>query len=381
MYFGRCIAAGVFLSILAACQTAVIQREKYSDETLAAEGLRQEIERVQSFIDDAKRISDIGYPILKNSTDLCGPDWTALEDGIRLHSLDSYEVADQDVMTDGFSLTHRPTVEFVVKNSPGARADIRAGDRFHSYWGIQTTGQSGSLDALYEALKESDETAERKFEYVIERDGELLNKTLELDEICGFHIFVDPTTEINAYADGTNIFFTRGILNLLDDYSLAVVFGHEAAHNIMSHIEKHKENAAPAQVAGFALDMLFALGGVNTGGYFTKQAGEIARMQFSADFEAEADVIGMYLLARGGYPVQGAEQVWRRMAARAETSIYQETSHPPGAERYLTLQKTAEEIQAIEAKGQSLRPPLPDDWEPRAKVIPVSTELVSENER
>ena len=52
---------------------------------------------------------------------------------------------------------------------------------------------------------------------------------------------------------------------------------------------------------GLVFDILAAVAGVNTGGDFMRIGAEAGAGAFSQDFEAEADYVGVYLMARGGY--------------------------------------------------------------------------------
>lgn len=352
-------------TILSACQGAVIDRPTLSAADLKAEGLRQEVSREQAWIDVNARLNDISYPILRGGTALCGPDWTMLSDGIGFASLANYDKSKHDVMTDGFGMNFRPQAIFVVKGSPAEQAGVLVGDKFLIYRGVEVSDQENAFDIVHVELRNREKTTQRTFPYRIKRGDDIIDLEIDLVPVCSYPVYVEESTETNAYANGKEIIFTRSMMRLMDDYSLAVIAGHELAHNVMSHNEKSAANAAPAMAAGFAVDLLAALAGVNTQGAFMKMAGNAAHAHFSVDFESEADTVGMYLLAMGGYPVEGAENVWRKMAAEVGTSIYQDTSHPPSAERYLNLAHLSKEISAKIEAGDSLRPPLPEDWEPK----------------
>jgi predicted Zn-dependent protease len=87
---------------------------------------------------------------------------------------------------------------------------------------------------------------------------------------------------------------------------LALVVGHEMAHNAMNHMKSKRANAA----GGLIVDILFAAIGVNTQGGFAKLAGNA----YSPAFEQEADYVGLYYTARAGFDISSAANFWRRMA-------------------------------------------------------------------
>lgn len=369
-FLERCLILILLAVLTVACQTAEIERRSYTEEEIKEEGLRHEIARVQERIDVVARINDIGYPILRSATDLCGPEWVALDDGIRLFSRESFGEDNQDVAVEGFGMTtYRPQVRYVIKDSPGSRAGVKAGDQLIMYQGIPVTDEKGSLDALTKALTDRGAVTTRAFAYKFRRNNREFSTDIVVEEVCDYAIYVSDEPTINAFADDESVYFTKSIMTLMDDSQLAVIFGHETAHIIMSHNEKHSANQVPAQIAGMTADIMLALLGVNTQGTFTEMASNAARMQFSADFEAEADVVGMYLLARAGYPYQDAGELWRKMSANSEDNdaIYEETSHPPNAERYLILRDTAEEITKLKLENKPLTPPLPETWTPKPR--------------
>ena len=115
-------------------------------------------------------------------------------------------------------------------------------------------------------------------------------------------------SRINAFADGEAVYMMAGMMRFAEnDQELALILGHELAHNVEAHISAKKVNAT----IGLVFDLLAAGAGVNTRGAFS-QAGANS---YSQDFESEADYVGLYYLARAGIEVDGAAYFWRRMAA------------------------------------------------------------------
>jgi predicted Zn-dependent protease len=103
------------------------------------------------------------------------------------------------------------------------------------------------------------------------------------------------------------------------------------------------------------VDVLFALGGVNTQGAFMR-AGQAAGAGFhSVEFEAEADYVGVYYMARAGYQVDGVEDFWRRFGAEHANAIFVKSDHPAAPARYLAIARARDEVVA---KRKPLRRPL-----------------------
>ena len=53
--------------------------------------------------------------------------------------------------------------------------------------------------------------------------------------------------------------------------------------------------------------------------------------------EAEADYVGMYILANAGYEYANASDLWRRMSQKDPDAIWLSTTHPSNPERYVAL--------------------------------------------
>ena len=130
-----------------------------------------------------------------------------------------------------------------------------------------------------------------------------------------------------------------------------MVIAHELAHNIMGHIDKRQQNS----LIGTIIDLAVNSQGFNTQGYFSDLTGNA----YSHAFEAEADYVGMYILARTGMDLDGASYFWRRMAVESPANIDSHTSsHPATAERFLALEQAVTEISQKKESGVPLNPEL-----------------------
>ena len=98
---------------------------------------------------------------------------------------------------------------------------------------------------------------------------------------CDYSIEVLNSDKVNAYADGNKLRITKGMMWFAqDDAELAMVLSHELAHNIMGH------------------------------------AGTFASVFYDKKSrEADADYVGLYIMARGGFEIEKAPNFWRRLAA------------------------------------------------------------------
>jgi predicted Zn-dependent protease len=174
---------------------------------------------------------------------------------------------------------------------------------------------------------------------------------------CLFDINIPERGNLNAFADGKNIYITPSMVDFLgDDNELAVVLGHEYAHNIMQHVGSMQQNAMVGGIAGLLLDSLAKSQGMNTGNTFSKLGANVAAMQYSQDFEREADYVGLYIVAVAGYDIGKGPGIWRRMSIMYPENIYSAQTHPANAERFVAMNKTIKEIQNKQANKLPLIP-------------------------
>lgn len=176
---------------------------------------------------------------------------------------------------------------------------------------------------------------------------------------CVYEFELDKSQVINAYADGKKIVVTQGMMDFVkNDGNLAVVLGHEYAHNIMGHIKAKQQNMGVGTVLGTLVDSVASTQGVSTGGMFGDLGRYAGAYGYSKEFEQEADYVGLYITHLAGYDIDKAPEFWRSMSLRDEESIHNGFTHPTNPERYIALGKTIREIKRKKDAGQALLPNL-----------------------
>lgn len=170
---------------------------------------------------------------------------------------------------------------------------------------------------------------------------------------------MDEGQPLNAYADGKTIYVTPAMMRFAKkDDELAVVLGHEYAHNVMEHRTAKRTNEIVGNAIGFALDMLASYNGISTGGQLTNLGAEAANAAYSQNFEKEADYVGLYITSLAGYNITYAPKFWRRMSMVNEDAIMEASTHPSNPERFVGLSKVVKEVTDKRSKGQKLAPEL-----------------------
>ena len=156
--------------------------------------------------------------------------------------------------------------------------------------------------------------------------------------------------QVNAFCmPGGKIAFYTGILDQLQlsDDEVAMVMGHEMAHALREHA---RERIGKTQATSMGLSLgaqLLGLG--DLGNVAAKLGTQLLSLKFSRDDESEADLVGMELAARSGFPPQAASGLWRKMAAASggKSSASFLSTHPSGPDRIRELEANAPKVQAL----------------------------------
>jgi predicted Zn-dependent protease len=174
---------------------------------------------------------------------------------------------------------------------------------------------------------------------------------------CYYYFETSRSREINAFADGDRIVVTQGMLRFLEnDDELALVMGHELAHNLMGHIDAKKDNAVGGHLLGAMMDGMAASYGGYSGNDWQNLGAAVTSLSHSQSFEAEADYVGLYITARAGYDISNAIDMWRRWSVEDPEGLYVAITHPTKPERFARLTKAIEEIQGKKKRHEALLP-------------------------
>lgn len=191
-----------------------------------------------------------------------------------------------------------PGVLAAPPGSPAAAAGLAAGDLL-----LAANGQAlepgfapggESYDGLQANIEVLDQAAARGPVVLrVRRGGAERAVTLRPVPACAYATQVEVTGTLRSRADGRHVFISDGMANLAgNDDELAFVLAHELAHAVLEH------RTDPA-VTG-------ARGEAN--GRITLRRG------LSLSAEADADRMGLYLLARAGFDPHAAVEFLTRYA-------------------------------------------------------------------
>jgi Zn-dependent protease with chaperone function len=300
--------------LCAGCAGPSTQLPELDTDLIAAERRRQQIDQMRDYYAQRARVDAVAYRIGVANRSACAEQVTARV-GLTAATAQSLPLKYRSYARDALAISWtRPTVIAVVAGSPAAAAGIGAGDEILTFNNVPIP-PTAPMNWLGDRLKRN---GTRPVTVVLRRDGSdrmsVLSPVVARDVPVRFTIKAEP----GAYTDDEKIVIQSGLLRLLrSDADLATIIGHELAHVTMGHHGKRIQNTLIGQIGGAMIDSGFVLGGVYTGGAFSRELGRAGALAHSVDFEREADYIGAYYAVRAGYDISGAADVWRAMALGA----------------------------------------------------------------
>ncbi len=347
--FALCIA----VALVAGCTGPVTDAPSTSYSSLQAEIAHETGDILEKYTAGRQRLLTLGAPLMLQNVVLCPR--RALTAGFIVHS--DFDVPEplRDVARERLGLGADATVLSVFTGTAAMDAGLVPGDVLLT---INAKRVRNAADARARIKKAAHATT-AQFGFL--RAGRAFTLTLPFVPICDYKlVYLESDRTLNAWTDGKQIFVTQGMLDFTNDRELAVVLGHELAHDIMHHNIKNMVNTAPIILGGGIVD------GV-VGPHATEIMMNAYTTIWSPRFELEADYVGLYLLARAGGDMDAAGPFWRRMAAEKgiEAVIQPEAmvhTHPAAPERFGVLTETAREIKAKIKAGAPLTPNLRDKW-------------------
>ena len=149
------------------------------------------------------------------------------------------------------------------------------------------------------------------------------------------------TPEMNAYAmPGGKIMVYSGLVEKLrlSDGEIAAVLGHETSHALREHTRERVSRVYEEQVALVGLAVLTGAG-PGTMELADQVASATFELPHDRQQEAEADVMGLELMARAGYDPHEAISLWKKMMAAEKSEPPQFLStHPASTNRIADLE-------------------------------------------
>lgn len=279
------------------------------------------------------RIARIGYRLGLAGVRYC-PETYPLT-GLGLHHLHDYGAADRAQAIKTYRLSHGPAILSVVEDSPAAGAGLKAGDVLLAVNGqrlVLPAAMPGELEG--NAARLAIEATERRFEdglrqgpaeLTLLRDGQEMTMALKSVPGCPARVRLARSSQMNAFANRGYAIITSKLLDFTrSDDEVAIILGHEIAHNILHHPDSLEAQGVPR-------------------GIFRSIGKNAARVRAT---EEEADRLGLKLAWAAGYDVSAAIPYWRRYYAYLGPSLPIFRTHPSLKAREKIVNETLAELRA-----------------------------------
>jgi hypothetical protein len=188
------------------------------------------------------RVAKVAYRIAVANKGFCSAA-LAPQLGFVLHSIEQYGLAERAEAGLRFGLGSNPGVMAVVAGSPAQEAGLAAGDQLLSVNGraLDDANAAGSRPPTRASVDRTEqilegEMAKGAVTLRIVRAGTPLDLRFAAETGCRANVELAPGEDVNAWADGVRIVISDGMLErCATDADLALVIGHELAHNLLHH--------------------------------------------------------------------------------------------------------------------------------------------------
>lgn len=269
-----------------------------------------------------------------------------------LHFINRHSFGDhyRETLETEMAATDQLQAMRVIPGSAAAAADIEPGDQLLSL-NDQAVPEGPDAPEQLEQMQKDALSHSPTLKFSLQRGEQIYDVSLQTMPVCDYPVYLKLGNALNAYTESGAIYVTKGMMRFTEnDQELALVIAHELAHNLM----QHNKAKTTQYVLGSTLDLAASAVGLDTKNRF----GNAAALSYSQEYEAEADYIGLYIMANANIPLEGTANFWRRMAIEHPASIEtsHSASHPSTASRYLAIEKTITEIQRKQARNQPLLP-------------------------
>jgi hypothetical protein len=290
----------------------------------------------------------VAAPLLIQNAELCKNQARNLL-GFTAKNRWSYPGDYNEAAQAAFGMDERLQVTSVLAGSGAARAGLQTGDVLLAAAGKPLpTGQHAlsQAGAIFSKIVAS----QAALPMTIERRASERQLSIPVTRACAFAIELGNADNVNAYADGSRVLVTRGMINFTrNEDELAFVLAKTMAHNMLGHASAQRNNATIGSIIDNLksvtpdTSMLIGSGGIKA---------------MPPEMDAAADRLGIYLAARAGYDVGDAPGFWKRLNETYPSTVLNgyNANHPALAARLAAIDKANAEIRAKRSAKKPLVP-------------------------
>ena len=169
-----------------------------------------------------------------------------------------------------------------------------------------------------------------------------------------WEVNVQESKDVNAYCmPGGKIMVYSGLIDQLQatDAELAAVIGHEIAHALREHSRERLSRAYAEQIALAGIAVATGVG-EGTMALASQISAVTFQLPHSREQEAEADRIGLELMARAGYDPNASVSLWQKMSKVGGGGPPEFLStHPSGESRIRDLESNIPRVLPLYQKA------------------------------
>lgn len=330
-------------------QTGAAEPMPVVDPAVAAEAAKQSAMAVQQEAMEFSRLQSIFWPIAMAAKPLC-PDRFSGSIGPAPGSLIGMRESVRPILRSLLGMDERLTFTEIVDETPAQKAGMRAGDILT---GIDGTVLPVSKEALKTYFQRINAAALKgvPVSLQLERKGVAISVTMPVERVCASIVLPIAADTVSAFAAGSAVLVTRGMMRFANDRELAIVIAHEVAHIALGHTVKEKAERSPADADQSRGTNVMGMPSGNP-----QPAAAQPSKQSQQARELDSDVVGAYLVAAAGLPINDAANFWRRMAANYPASIQTShmRTHPASPERFIELERAVQDVESRQASNLAL---------------------------
>ena len=290
-------------------------------------------EGIEQYMQQRARVESVGFRLRRAAEPDCRKlNRTRNDLGIVVWSLASFPNADDQARLRGaYGLDNSVTVAIAIEGAPARKAGLSNGDVITHVNGEVLPVGTGATDRF---IARSNAAARAGAVTLRLKGGREIS--IPPDAVCDYPALLVRSPDTNAAADGTSFAITTGLYDVTrSDDELAVILGHELAHNVLGHLAAGT-TAAGSSTTGRLLEAF-------TRSSISAALSSAATPAHDPKKEIEADRFGLQLMVRAGFDITAADTMWTRLNRNGSATLISRT-HPTGTDRQAALRKAIEEL-------------------------------------
>ncbi len=230
--------------LLVSCVSPQSRRPDISANESAEEAKKQKEFVIEKYIQDSAKITNIAAKIRLAGTNICESQ-TSLMLGLKYWNIHDFLPEDENIARNKYQLGAGLKVLNVASESPAEKAGFKVGDELLAINDLIIAGGKNAKKDFAKQLDEFKKTL-KPLTIKVWREGEEKLLSVTPVKACKSDIELIFDNSVNAYADGTNIYIAKGMMNFVqNEEEIALVISHELAHNVMNHIDAKKNECRP----------------------------------------------------------------------------------------------------------------------------------------